>query len=105
MCQRFVDASPKLKARMLVPGQLSETTETKGSYCHASELELQTEWRVDPWGSTTMERSSEDRIYGRVRLSSKKVPKAGAYEITPMLENIDFSKNIRKTTKKPTHTG
>jgi hypothetical protein len=99
MCRRFIDASPKLKARMMVPEDPLETTETKDSYCHASELELQMQWSVDPWGSTTMERSSEDRIYGRVRLSSKKVSKAGAFEITPELENTDFSKNLNKNNK------
>lgn len=99
MCKRFIDSSPKLKARLMVPGILPETTETKDSYCHASDLELQMEWSVDPWGSTTMECSSEVRIYGRDRLSSKKVPKAGTFEITSELENTDFSKNFRKTPK------
>nr|ULF99943.1 MAG: hypothetical protein [Marnaviridae sp.] len=99
MCSRFIEASPKLKARMLVPGDHTETTETLRSYCHASELEFQMEWSVDAWGSTTMERSSEDRIYEGDWLSSEEVPRASAYEIAPELESHDFSKNLRKQNK------
>nr|ULG00033.1 MAG: hypothetical protein [Marnaviridae sp.] len=98
MVRRFVAASPKLQVRMLVPGE-AETTQTKHSYCHASTLELQTFWSVDAWGSTTMGQYPEDRFHGGVRLSARKVPKAGEVEITPELENPDFSKNPNKTNK------
>jgi hypothetical protein len=99
MVTRFVNASPKLKARMLVPGD-SETTQTKRNYCHASELELQTAWSVDAWGSTTMGRSPEDRVYGGVRLSADIVPTDAMCEIARVPDNNDFSKNQYKETKK-----
>jgi hypothetical protein len=98
MIARFVNASPKLKVRMLVPG-VAETTPTERSYCHVSDLELQTHWSVDAWGSTTMGRSPEDRFYGGVRLSAKLVPTDGVHEIAPAPDNTDFSKNIYKTNK------
>lgn len=98
MVARFVRSSPKLQVRQISP-VLEEKAGTKGSYCHASALELQSEWRVDPWGSTVMERSSDVRIHGRARLCAKKVPRAVSGETTHVPEDESFSKNINKTNK------
>lgn len=95
MVMRFVKASPKLRARMLVPDDV-KTTETKRSYCHASELELQMEWRVDAWGSTVMGRSPAYRVYGSAWLCTKSPPTGVMLEIADDPDNIDFSKNINK---------
>jgi hypothetical protein len=99
MVTRFVNASPKLRARMLVPGE-AKTTPTEHSYCHATALELQASWSVDAWGSTTMGQYPEDRVYGGVRLSAARVPTDGAIEISPDPDNNDFSKNPNRTNKK-----
>lgn len=98
MVVRFVKASPKLRARMLVPDDV-KTTETKRSYCHASDLELQMEWRVDAWGSTVMGRSPAYRVYGSARLCTKSPPTGVMLEIAHDPDNIDFSKNINKVNK------
>lgn len=102
MVLRFVKASPKLRVKWMVPEE-TETPPTEHSYCHVSDLELQTRWSVDAWGSTTMGRSPEDRIYGGVRLSAKLVPTGGECEATPDPDNASFTKNILKTNKN-THT-
>jgi hypothetical protein len=103
MVARFVRASPKLQVRQISP-VLEEKVGTGGSYCHASALELQSEWRVDPWGSTVMERSSDHRFYGGARLCAKKVPMGVSSETTHDPENNSFSKNTNKTNNKPPTT-
>lgn len=75
MVRRFITASPKLQAKMLVPGEIAETSSPMHSYCHGHSVVLQTSWSVDAWGSTTMERPSEECIYTGVRLSPKRAHK------------------------------
>nr|WPR18032.1 MAG: capsid protein [Picornavirales sp.] len=99
MMARFIRSSPKLQVRQTSP-VLEEKAGTEGSYCHASALELQTKWRVDPWGSTVMERSSDVRFYGRARLCANKVPRAVSDETTREPKIESFSKNINKINKK-----
>lgn len=98
MVARFVRASPKLQVRQISP-VLEEKAGTGGSYCHASALELQAEWRVDPWGSTVMERSSDVRVHGRARLCAEKVPRSVLFETAHASEEESFSKNINKVNK------
>lgn len=98
MTKRFLDASPKLKARWMMLGVYdAEITYTEDSYYQFDELELQCDWRVDPWCSTTMGRSPEERIYAGIGLSPKFVPKLLANEEWPVVENTFFSKNFKKT--------
>lgn len=98
MVARFVRASPKLQVRQISP-VLEEKVGTKGSYCHASALELQSEWRVDPWGSTVTERSSNYRVYGSTWLCAKNVPRGVSFETARDPEGESFSKNINKVNK------
>lgn len=102
MIARFVSASPRLRARMCVPGSDAETTQTEGSYCQPDDVVSQTSWRVDPWGSTAVECSSEERIDVGVRLSPKKTRKPKRYENALRADN-HFLAN--QTTKKPNTRG
>lgn len=100
MVRRFVEASPKLKALQLVPAiEESETSETKHSYCHVNDIELQTSWSVDAWGSTAMERSSEVCIYRGVKQSPKKVHKSRRTKEDPDSDNRFLTKNFLKKTE------
>jgi hypothetical protein len=102
MVWRFTSASPKFQARTMVPGVKPETTPPERSYCRFEDLELQTKWSVDAWGSTAMGRSPEDRVYERAWLSPKKVPKAGACEEAPRPDKKFLSKKQQQTNKKVT---
>lgn len=103
MMARFLRSSPRLQVEHISP-VCTEKVGTEGSYCHVSALELQTEWRVDPWGSTVMERSSDHRLYDGARPCAKKTPRRAVFEVTLSVEFDDFSKNINKTTKNPPTT-
>lgn len=103
MVKRFVDASPKLQAKLLVPGEHAETTQTSSSNCHDDEVVLQTSWRVDCWGSTTMECSSEERIDVGVRLSPKRARKSRKSEEAPSTDNTILSKQF--STSEENHSG
>jgi len=103
MIKRFVDASPKLQAKQLVPGIVAETTQTSSSYCHEEEVVLQTSWRVDCWGSTTMECSSEERFDVGVRLSPNRARKPRKSGETPSADNTILSKQF--STTKEHHSG
>jgi len=96
MIHRFVSASPKMQAQLIVPGYDAETMETEDSYCHSADFEYQAKWSVDPWGSTTMGRSPEECIYTGIRLSPKRAHKRAAIEKKPCVENQLFSKNTHK---------
>lgn len=101
MVERFVNASPKLQARQLVPGVITETNTTKSSYCHPEDFEFQMDWRVDSWGSTTMGRSPEERIYAGVRLSPKNTHKPSRAETCASVENQHLTKNYKKNLETP----
>nr|QUS52704.1 polyprotein [Mute swan feces associated picorna-like virus 8] len=103
MIKRFVDASPKLQAKQLVPGIVAETTQTGSSNCHDEEVVLQTSWRMDCWGSTTMECSSEERFDVGVRLSPKRARKPRKSEEAPSADNTILSKQF--STTKENHSG
>lgn len=87
MYKRFVEASPKLRAQLTVPGETAETAETRDSYCQPQSIVLQAGWRMDSWGSTTMECSSEERIHVGVRLSPTHARKPKKYENALRVEN------------------
>nr|ULF99922.1 MAG: hypothetical protein [Marnaviridae sp.] len=99
MIKRFIESSPKLMAQQIVPAtEMSETSETKRSYCHVNEIELQTSWSVDAWGSTAMERSSEVCFHRGVKQSPKKVHKSRRIKEDPDFENEFLTKNILMNT-------
>lgn len=96
MIKRFVDSSPKLQATQLVPGALAETTQTSSSDCHDRDVVLQSSWRMDCWGSTTMECSSEERFDVGVRLSPKRARKPKKSEEALRADNTILSKQHMK---------
>lgn len=100
MVARFVRSSPKLQVRQVLPAS-EENAGTKDSYCHASVLELQTDWSVDPWGSTVMGRSPAYRVYGSARPCADKTPRDVSFETARDPEEECFSKNPNKSSKNP----
>lgn len=98
---RFVNASPKFRASLLVPGDDAKTSSPADSYCQPIEVTPQNGWRVDPWGSTTKERSSEECIYTGIRLSPKETSKRTNAGERRVVENNLFSKNPTKNNTTP----
>lgn len=100
MYERFLQASPSYRVLLAEPELFAEATPTPmDSYCPMTEPEAQTSWSVDPWGSTAMERSSEESFQTRGRLSSKKIPKPRRVEKNAEDENLLLTKNTNITQK------
>lgn len=99
MVTRFLRASPNLLKEPAYSGVLTdvETSTPVRSDWTGVVLVPQAKVRVDAWGSTTMGRSPEDRIYGAMRLSRNPVPKALKLEETQLHENPFPSKNFHKS--------
>lgn len=100
MVNRFLNSSPKLKAEMQAP-PAEESAQPMRSYCLWSELELQTHWRVDAWGSTDVVHSPRG-IY-RGLPWAKNVPRRQCVEVSLAIENNHFSKNQHKQDKNTTN--
>lgn len=101
MFKRFVKASPKLRAKLMVPGDDAETMQTEGSYCQPIDVVQQTGWRVDPWGSTTLECSSEERFDAGIWLSPNTARKPRRNEKTPPADRDLLSKQSHKNQTLP----
>lgn len=94
MYERFLIASPKHRVLLVKPGSMTETAPTpSSSYCHQLDIHAQASWRVDCWGSTTMECSSEEPIEAGIRLSPKKHGRRRRVEKNHGAESSHLSKN------------
>lgn len=99
MYERFLQASPKYRVLLVKPEFNTETTPTPtDSYCQESATHAQTFWRVDPWGSTTMERSSEDPYWEEIRLSLEQRARRRRVEKNHDVELPHLSKNTPQLT-------
>lgn len=91
--ERFLTASPNYRVLLVEPGLQAETAPTlSDSYCHESAPHAQTSWSVDCWGSTTMERSSEEPTRAEVRLSLEQRAWRRRVEKNEGVENLHLSK-------------
>lgn len=95
MYERFLFASPKHRVLLVKPELQAEATPTpSSSHCHSSAPQAQTAWRMDCWGSTTMERSSEESDWTGIRLSPKKPARRRRVEKNRDVEDTHLSKQV-----------
>jgi len=101
---RFMTASPNYaRERGWVPpaepGASSETAQDPDSSdCHISVPHAQSSWRVDCWGSTTMEDDSEELRGAGIRLSPNKRTRCRRKEKSDSIETKYLSKQQTQTT-------
>jgi hypothetical protein len=94
---RFVRASPLYRATAGEPARdRAETPQTRSSYCLPSDVVAQTSWSVDSWGSTTMERSSEESDWTGIRLSPITHHKPRRNKRNDEDGNLHLTKNTHK---------
>lgn len=101
--ERYMNSSPQYRVMSMTPGLTAEETSTPmDSYCQQFGAECQTSWRMDPWGSTTMERSSEDSFQNSGGSSTKKFHKHQRNDNITDVATTFVTKNFRKHNHNPT---